>query len=144
MGIYMSSHAMVGVKFTPTETSEKVKVRGCNHRKTEDNFCPECGNKMWKKETVVTHQFEDMHYDFLEPVSEKLGELFSGFVVAAWQDEEYFYIGYGATVEDFEDARIPMVDFEHVKNDLKSVLEEYGVWEQCKDTFGLWVVSTGS
>ena len=140
----MSSHAMVGVKFTPTETSENVKIRGCRHPETEDKFCAECGKSMWTDYTEVIHQIEDIHEDFLEPVSEKLNELFDGFVVATWgYDSDTYYIGYGSTVEDHEVARIPLVDFAHVRNDLKNVLEEYGVWEQCKDTFGLWVISTG-
>ena len=145
MGIYMSSHAMIGVKFTPTHKTKEVTIRGCDHSESKSNFCAICGKKMWINGTIFIHQFEDIHEDILDSVAVKLNGRFDGFVVTAWDyNSENFYLGYGATVENHEDVRIPLIDFEHIKNDLKEILEEFGIWEQCKDSFGLWVVSTGN
>lgn len=144
MGIYMESYAMVGVKFTPTITHEKVVVRGCNHTETKDNFCPQCGKKMWVKETKTIHQFEDIFDDVVEPLSNKLNETFDGHGVVAFDyDSEHFFFGYGVYAESHQCRRIPLLDSEDVKRDLQEALEEYKIWDQCKDSFGFWIVSVG-
>ncbi len=144
MGIYMSSYAMIGVKFTPTVKTEKVKKRGCEHPVKEAKFCSLCGKKMWNKETDTIHQFEYIDEDLLEPVGDKLEECFGGFVVSTRDfDAEHYYIGYGTDVDEHEDAQIPLIDPDEVKNKLKEILEEFGVWDQCKDSFGFWLISTG-
>lgn len=149
MGIYMTSHALIGVKFTPIDKELPTKKRGCSHVGSESKFCAECGAPMWKDGTKYERQFEDIHEDFLEPVLETLVDKFAGYAVVAevYDTTTAFYIGYGASVENFEQARIPLpgeggpdLDIERI---LEEVLLEYGVWEQCKDSFGMWAVSEG-
>lgn len=149
MGIYMMSHALIGVKFTPTSTSEKVRVRGCNHAETNDAFCSNCGKKMWKKEKKVVNQFECIWEELTDPVLTELEARFNGFAVVAVVIDtiDCVYFGYGAGVSNFEQARIPLPGVDgpdlDIEGILKEVLGKYGIWEQCKDSFGMWVVSEG-
>lgn len=145
MGIYMSATAIIGVKFTPSEpiVTESF-IRGCEHAGSDGKFCSECGAPIWKDRTTYEQQFEDIHEDFMEPVLERLDDLFDGHaVVEGDYDWNNFYIGYGATCDNFEEAMTPIINHEHIFSKLASVLVEFGVWEQCKDSFGLWTISTG-
>ena len=143
MGIYMSATAIIGVKFTPTETSVETKKRGCSHPDSEENFCSECGSSIWIKDISYSPQFEDIHEDFIEPVLDRLNDLFDGCAII---ESDYntcdFYIGYGVTSNDFGKKRIAAMNPELVVDDLKQVLREFEVWEQCEDSFGLWIIST--
>lgn len=144
MGIYMSSCAIIGVKITPTSETKAFRVRGCNHAETSEPFCSNCGAKMWKTGTETVNQFQYLYDDFLNPVMDQLAAHFDGLIVIETDHEmDNVWIGYGATVENHENALIPLRDYEQIKNEIKEVLEGFGVWEQCKDSFGLWVLSTG-
>ena len=144
MGIYMSSHAMIGVKFNPVDKEVPSIQRGCSHTGSDNKFCGECGAPMWKEKTHMERQFENIYEDLVEPVLSELVVKFNGFAVATWgYDGNGYYFGYGSTVEDHEDAQIPLIDYEVVRSVLEEVLTQYGIWDQCKNTFNLWVISTG-
>ena len=110
MGIYMSSTAIIGVKFSLSEpvVTETV-TRGCMNDESEAKFCSECGEPMWNNGTEYSHQFEDIEDEFIDPVLEKLNERFSDYAVVepdnAWEN---FYIGYGVTCDNFEEMKIPV------------------------------------
>lgn len=146
MGIYMSATAIIGVKFTLNEpvktTSHK---RGCEHPPIEDmEFCGQCGAPLWKPQTSYAHQFEEIEDDFIDPVLKRLNSLLNGCAVVEADNEwENFYIGYGATCDDFEETKLPLLDRDTILDALAITLGEIGVWDSCKDSFGLWVVSTG-
>ena len=63
MSIDTYVYAMVRIHCKDQCTAKTEKVRGCNHRETSDNFCPDCGKKMWvknKTETCLSDKLEHL------------------------------------------------------------------------------------
>jgi len=144
MGIYMTHYAFIGVKFSPsTQLVDRIQ-RGCSHDGAKAKFCSECGAPMWKDKQDRVNQFDDIHEELIEPLYEELEEHFNEHVVVGTDhDGDAIYIGYGTSVENFEESNIPLIDQEIVKSVLQPILEKYKIWNQCSDTLGFWLVSTG-
>ena len=89
-------------------------------------------------------KFITCNEEFVEPVLERLNALLCGHaVVEADYDSNNFYIGYGATCDDFEETKTPLIPNDDILYALATTLGEFGVWEQCEDSFGLWTISSG-
>ena len=146
MGSYMTSHALIGVKFEPNNTEIDIKVRGCNHPESESSFCSECGTQMFIDAVEYSDQFECIYEELLDPIETAFADRFNdnGIVVDA-HDGTYFF-GYGASVDNFEQERIPFAEtsYERIRVILQEILEPYGIWDQCRESYGFWIVSEGS
>ena len=151
MSIDTYVYAMVGIHCKDQCTTKTEKVRGCNHRETSDNFCPDCGKKMWiksKTQTCLSDKLEHLQLwhgneegDVDEGVISMIYSPMTGpadFVVGKVL-ADYDTAG-GAQVEQFD----VLTDEEYTEayEQTKAALEPLGLWDPEKFGYLLYAIYT--
>lgn len=152
MTIETTIYAMLGIHCKDVCTTKTESVRGCNHRLTEDKFCPECGEKMWVDEKTRTYLSDKLKH--LQPWQgdeetgtfcyEKLSIIYGpmvgpvDFMIGRVLGE--FDTAYEGIAKEFHVLSVD--EYDAVKAETKALLEPLGLWDENKFGWRLYSLSS--
>lgn len=136
MGCSYYAYTIIGVPFHEDDLTESKRVKAFKHDYPEDfEFCPKTKKALWREEVTSI---------FGEDVEPGYGEIGGVAQVQPDDDDPTVYVGHYQHAGEYDSTKgpIPPGVVGETKALVKSLLEEYGLWDESK--FGIYTVFNAS